>query len=121
METTKFIQTYNHHNRIGVIVEFSVQTSITTLNQEFVDFTKGIAMHIAATNPKDMDELLSQSYSLDTSCTITNEVDRMSEFFKERIGIKRFKRWDTEFVFSPADSPEPPDKTPAVAMHIVKS
>lgn len=46
------VYTYNHDNRIGVVVEVNCETDFVARNELFVDFVKDIAMHIAASNPE---------------------------------------------------------------------
>ena len=46
------IQSYIHMGgKIGVMVEVNCETDFVAKNDDFRDFTKNIAMHIAATNP----------------------------------------------------------------------
>lgn len=45
------VSTYNHDNRIGVIVEVNCETEFVARNEVFVDLVKDIAMHIAASSP----------------------------------------------------------------------
>jgi elongation factor Ts len=46
------VATYNHDNRIGVLVEVNCETDFVARNEVFTDFVKDIAMHIAATSPE---------------------------------------------------------------------
>ncbi|CAN5634780.1 translation elongation factor Ts [soil metagenome] len=46
------IGTYNHDNRIGVLVEVNCETDFVARNEIFQNFVKDIAMHIAASNPE---------------------------------------------------------------------
>lgn len=46
------ISTYNHDNRIGVLVEINCETDFVARNEVFTDFGKDIAMHIAASMPE---------------------------------------------------------------------
>lgn len=46
------IGTYNHDNRIGVLVEVNCETDFVARNQLFTNFVKDLAMHIAASNPE---------------------------------------------------------------------
>ncbi len=46
------IGTYNHDNRIGVIVEVNCETDFVARNEKFTAFVKDIAMHIAASSPE---------------------------------------------------------------------
>lgn len=46
------IQSYIHMGgRIGVLVEVNCETDFSAKTDDFTDFTKNVAMHIAATNP----------------------------------------------------------------------
>lgn len=47
------ISSYIHHNgRVGVLVELNCETDFVARNQEFREFGKNIAMHIAAFSPR---------------------------------------------------------------------
>ncbi len=46
------VQTYIHlGGKIGVLVEINCETDFVAKNEEFIEFSKNIAMHIAASNP----------------------------------------------------------------------
>lgn len=44
--------TYNHDNRIGVLVEVNCETEFVAKTDEFISLVKDIAMHIAASSPE---------------------------------------------------------------------
>jgi len=46
------VGTYNHDNRIGVVVEVNCETDFVARNEIFTDLVKDIAMHIAASSPQ---------------------------------------------------------------------
>ncbi|MDB5185710.1 MAG: tsf [Candidatus Saccharibacteria bacterium] len=46
------VGTYNHDNRIGVLVEMNCETDFVARNEMFTDLVKDVAMHIAATAPE---------------------------------------------------------------------
>lgn len=46
------IGTYNHDNRIGVLVEVNCETDFVARNDIFTQLVKDIAMHIAASSPE---------------------------------------------------------------------
>lgn len=46
------VGTYNHDNRIGVLVEVNCETDFVARNEIFSDLVKDVAMHIAASNPE---------------------------------------------------------------------
>lgn len=45
------VGTYNHDNRIGVVVEVNSETDFVARNEIFTDLVKDVAMHIAASAP----------------------------------------------------------------------
>ena len=47
------VESYIHNgNKMGVVVEVNCETDFVARNEDFCKFTKDLAMHIAATNPK---------------------------------------------------------------------
>ncbi|HEY4160954.1 MAG TPA: translation elongation factor Ts [Candidatus Saccharimonadales bacterium] len=46
------VGTYNHDNRIGVIVEVNCETDFVARNEIFTNLVKDVAMHIAASAPE---------------------------------------------------------------------
>jgi elongation factor Ts len=52
LATAGIIGSYNHDNRIGVIVEVSCETDFVARNELFTNMVKDLAMHIAASNPQ---------------------------------------------------------------------
>jgi elongation factor Ts len=45
------VSTYNHDNRIGVVLEVNCETDFVARNELFTNMVKDLAMHIAASNP----------------------------------------------------------------------
>lgn len=53
--TEGFVQSYIHMGgKIGVLVEVNCETDFVAKNEDFIEFTKNIAMHIAAAAPMGM-------------------------------------------------------------------
>lgn len=94
------IQSYIHMGgKLGVLVEVNCETDFVAKNEDFIQFTKNIAMHIAATNPlglraEDVPEEtvqrerdIYQAQALETGKpenVIAKIVDgKMNKFFKE--------------------------------------
>jgi elongation factor Ts len=46
------VGTYNHDNRIGVLVEINCETDFVARNEIFTSLVKDVAMHIAAMSPQ---------------------------------------------------------------------
>ena len=57
------IEAYVHNNKkVGVILELKSESDFVSGNEEFRALAKDIAMHIAASAPSDLSELLGQPY-----------------------------------------------------------
>src|SRR5580704_2770086 len=50
------VGTYNHDNRIGVLVEVNCETDFVARNEIFTNLVKDLAMHIAASAPQYLSE-----------------------------------------------------------------
>jgi len=110
------IESYVHFTgKIGVLLELNCQTDFVAKNEEFLKFTKDIAMHIAATNPiyirkedipknvieeqQDLEKfykekcLLEQSFIKDESINIKDYLNSLIAKTGENIIIKRFIRY----------------------------
>ena len=94
------IQSYIHMGgKLGVLVEVNCETDFVAKNEDFVQFAKNIAMHVAATNPLGMrqedvpeetvqrERDIYQAQALETGKpenVITKIVDgKINKFFKE--------------------------------------
>lgn len=88
------IESYIHNNRVvGVLVEARSETDFVARNQDFVSFAHDIAMHIAASAPTDVSDLLQQSYIKNPAVTINDYLKEMIQKFGENIEISRFERY----------------------------
>jgi len=88
------LRTYVHHNnRTAVLVEVSSDTDFVARNKQFLDFVDNLALHIAALNPKSIEELKTQSWLLDDGKTVQDLVKEQNKLFKEAIEIVSFIRW----------------------------
>jgi elongation factor Ts len=58
------IGTYNHDNRIGVLVEVNCETDFVARNDIFLGLVKDLSMHVAASNPEfiDVDSVPKEDY-----------------------------------------------------------
>ena len=110
------VEAYIHQGaKIGVIVEVNCETDFVARNEDFCKFTRNIAMHIAATDPKYVkkedvpddvlaDEkdkeaffkekcLLEQPYVRDPKKTVRDCVNELIASIGENIFISRFIRY----------------------------
>ena len=86
------IGSYTHDGAIGAMVVVSSETDFVSKNPEFVTLAREIAMHIAAMNPEQVDDLLKQPYIKDESKTIHDLLNEATQKFGERVEVSRFVR-----------------------------
>lgn len=89
------VDAYLHSNgRIGVLLELQCETDFVSRNPEFRTLAHDIAMHVAATTPKDADELSEQEFVKDPSRHIRDLVNEAIGKFGENIKIGNFVRFE---------------------------
>ncbi len=111
----KFIESYLHLNRIGVLVEFDTPYEITLASAEFQELARDIAMHIAAADPTGIDAnsmlnvipvkfregqtgisaeaLLEQAWIKEPGMRIADLIDQVSRELQTPIQVTRFVRY----------------------------
>ena len=95
--TTKagIIEAYIHPNKqIGVLLELRSETDFVAKNHEFQVLAHDICMHIAASFPQDVTELLSQPYIKNPDITVADYIKGLIQKFGENIEIGSFKRFN---------------------------
>jgi len=78
---------------VGAMVELLSETDFVAKNPEFKAVAKDIAMHIAAMNPQDTDELLTQPFIKSSGETIGEIINGTIQKFGERTEIGKFTRF----------------------------
>ena len=87
------VEAYIHSNKkVGVLVEVLCETDFVARNPLFGELAHEIAMHIAAMDPEDGRELLSQPYIRDQDVTIGEFVTQYIAKLGENIKIGKFCR-----------------------------
>lgn len=87
------VESYIHNNeKLGVILELNCETDFVARNEEFKKTAHEIAMHIAALNPKDLEELLSQPFIKDEQKTVGDLISEAVAKLGENIKIGKFLR-----------------------------
>jgi len=86
------IGTYNHDGRIGVLVEVNCETDFVARGELFADLVKDITMHIAASEPADVKELLEQPFVKDPGITVADHVKAAAARMNENVVVRRFSR-----------------------------
>jgi elongation factor Ts len=88
------IHSYLHNGRIGVLVNLRAETDFVVRSDPFQELAHNLAMHIAATAPKDVAELLTQPYVKDESKTVKELVGEVIAKTGENVTIKEFARME---------------------------
>ncbi|MBI2063562.1 MAG: elongation factor Ts [Candidatus Yanofskybacteria bacterium] len=87
------VEAYIHSNKkVGVLVEVLCETDFVARNPLFGELAHELAMHIAAMDPQDGKELLSQPYIRDQDVTIGEFVTQYIAKLGENIKIGKFCR-----------------------------
>ena len=87
------IESYIHNNgQIGVILELNCETDFVAKNDQFKELAHDLTMHIAAMNPENTKELLSQFFIKDEQKTIKDLINESIAKLGENIKIKKFVR-----------------------------
>jgi elongation factor Ts len=79
--------------RVGAIVEIASETDFVSRSPEFQKLAQEVAMHVAAMDPKDVDELLGQAYIRDASKTVNDLVTTLAASVGENVSVRRFQRF----------------------------
>jgi len=86
---------YLHHNKkIGALLELLCETDFVAKNTDFQKLGQQLVMQIASMNPKNVKELLGQTYIKDLSKTIDNLIKEYILKIGENIKIGRFVRYE---------------------------
>ena len=88
------VEAYIHGGgRIGALVELSSETDFVARNDDFRELAREIAMQVAAMDPQDVDELLTQTYIRDASKTVGELVTTLAATTGENVRVRRFARF----------------------------
>jgi elongation factor Ts len=79
--------------RVGAIVEIASETDFVSRSPEFQKLAQEVAMHVAAMDPKDVEELLGQDYIRDASKKVNDLVTTLAASVGENVSIRRFQRF----------------------------
>lgn len=89
------IFSYIHSNgKIGVLLKLLCETDFVAKNDQFKELGHELAIHIAAMNPQNTEELLAQLYVRDQEITIDILVKNYITKLGENIRIGEFYRFE---------------------------
>jgi elongation factor Ts len=86
------IGSYNHDGRIGVLVEVNCETDFVAKTDEFKELVKDLCMHVAASNPDDIKQLLQQEFVKKPEQAVAEYIKEYIAKLGENIVIRRFSR-----------------------------
>jgi elongation factor Ts len=75
-----------------VLVEVNCETDFVAKTDEFKQLVKDLTLHIAASDPQDVEQLLEQEFVKDVSKTVGNIVKDANAKLGENIVVRRFSR-----------------------------
>lgn len=88
------IDAYIHsEGRIGVLVEVNCETDFVARNAEFKKLVHDLALHIAASSPQDVPQLLAQPFVRDLNITVQELINQKIAAIGENIQVRRFTRY----------------------------
>ncbi|MCX6809890.1 MAG: translation elongation factor Ts [Candidatus Berkelbacteria bacterium] len=87
------IDSYIHLGKIGVLVEVSCETDFVARNDEFKKFVHEIALQVAQSQAKNVDELLKEELFKEPGKTVENMLKETIGKIGENIKIKRFVKF----------------------------
>lgn len=86
------VASYVHATKkLGSMVELLCETDFVAKNEDFQELAKEIAMHIAASKPESISDLLEQPYVKDQDITVKNLINSRVAKLGENIQIGRFE------------------------------
>ncbi len=87
------LEAYIHGGRIGVLLELRCETDFVARGDLFRELARGLAMHVSATDPATVEELMAQPYVRDESVTVEDLIKGTVAKTGENIRIARFARF----------------------------
>ncbi|MEK7121793.1 MAG: translation elongation factor Ts [Patescibacteria group bacterium] len=89
------VASYIHATKkLGSMVEVLCETDFVARNEDFQELAKEIAMHIAASKPRDVSDLLEQPYVKNQDITVRDLINSYVAKLGENIQIGRFQIYE---------------------------
>jgi elongation factor Ts len=84
----------NEDHTLGVVIALNCETDFVAKNADFKQLADDLAMHVAAFNPSNIEELGAQLFIKDQTLTVADLVKSAVQKFGERTEIMRFSRFE---------------------------
>ncbi len=108
------VEAYIHGGRIGALVEVNSETDYVAKNEEFIQFVKDVAMHVAAANPQyvSRNEVPADVVAREREVLIQQTVNEgKPEHIAEKIVEGRMDKFFEQICLLEQDFIKDPDKT----------
>lgn len=112
-----WISSYTHNGQIGVLVDVQALNDSIRSKVEFMELCQDIAIHVAASDPANIAELLEQRFVKSPDQSILEFLNERSESLHDSISISRFVRWD----MGTSGHENDPRHDPALAMQVKRA
>ena len=86
------IKTYTHNDRVGVVLKVGFETDFVARSEPFKELVHNLAVHIVATDPANVDELMAQPFVKDEGTSVEDLVKGVIAKTGENIKIDGFYR-----------------------------
>ena len=80
--------------KVGAVAEINAETDFVAKNEEFRTFANDISKQVAVKNPKNVEELLSQTFINDETKTVSEVLTDKIAKIGENMSIRRFERFE---------------------------
>ena len=81
--------------KVGAVAEVNAETDFVAKNEEFRVFANDVAKQVAVKNPKDVEELLAQTFINDETKTVSEVLTNKIATIGENMSIRRFERFES--------------------------
>ncbi len=89
------VDAYIHVNqKIGVLLELGCETDFVARNENFKALSHDLCLHLAASNPQNIEEFLSQPFVKNPEQTIQDLINEYIAKLGENIKVSRFVRFE---------------------------
>lgn len=88
------VGSYSHDGRIGVTAELNCETDFVAKTDEFKELVKDLTLHIAASNPENVVELMEQPFVKNPDQKVGDVINEHIAKLGENIVVRRFTRYE---------------------------
>jgi translation elongation factor EF-Ts len=92
----RYIESYVHKSKVGVLIEIETDGELTTSRDEFRQLARDLVLQVAAGKPASPDELLSQPFIKEAEQAVSHRIYVVSTQLNAPIRITRFVRYDAD-------------------------